>query len=106
MQALSDARCLSAPVITGRADLGDVPVGIENHSEGDVLGFLDIRDILLHLLSTVGNLDSLLNAPLLKRMEMLHSAGVNFSTMVVKEVSTYGKDGNFLHSGKVSLISF
>jgi hypothetical protein len=104
MQALSDARCLSAPVITGKADHGDKPVAIEDHADGDVLGFMDIRDILLHLLSTVGDLNSLLRAPMLKRMEILQSMATSFSTMVIKEVSAYGQDGNFLHSGKVCLI--
>lgn len=67
----------------------------------DVLGFLDIRDILLNFLSNVGNVNHLLQMPMLKRMHELEQAGGIFSKKLVSDIHMQGSDGNFLHSGRV-----
>lgn len=67
----------------------------------DVVGFLDIRDILLNFLGTLGNVGELLKMPMLKRMHALEQAGAVFSRKLVSDIHLYGSDGNFLHSGRV-----
>ena len=100
MQALATRHILSAPVITGRENEDDAIVDIKYHAEGDVLGFMDIRDILLHLLKCV-DVDAVVAAPAEERLKMLHEAGAKLRQTALREVSVYGADGNFLHSGQV-----
>lgn len=101
MQALANASILSAPVISGSIDDPESIVPLEKHADGDVIGFLDIRDILLHLLATVGDLDDLLAAPEEVRMERLEAAGALLRETQLQDVEPYGHDGNFLHGGQV-----
>jgi hypothetical protein len=101
LQALGEAQILSAPVITGVQQLPDKIVDIQKHADGDVIGFMDIRDILLCLLTHLGDLDKLMTLPIQTRMQTLEQAGNHLSKMVVKDMPVYGSDGNFLHSGRV-----
>lgn len=101
-QALASRHILSAPVMTGRAQeasQGDGAMQFSN--DRDVVGFLDIRDILLNFLSHLGHVKELLQMPMLKRMHELEAAGSLFSRKLVSDIHAYGTDGNFLHSGRV-----
>lgn len=102
LQALASRHILSAPVMTGRAQeasQGDGAMQFSN--DRDVVGFLDIRDILLNFLSHLGHVKELLQMPMLKRMHELEAAGSLFSRKLVSDIHAYGTDGNFLHSGRV-----
>jgi hypothetical protein len=101
MQALADRQILSAPVMTGRKNERDSTVDIKHHADGDVLGFLDVRDILLHFLRELGAVQRLIDMPMLQRMQHLEASGATFCKKLVSDVSNYGSDGNFLHSGRV-----
>lgn len=72
-------------------------------NDRDVVGFLDIRDILLNFLSHLGHVKELLQMPMLKRMHELETAGSLFTRKLVSDIHAYGTDGNFLHSGRVRL---
>jgi hypothetical protein len=63
----------------------------------------DIRDLLLHLLSALPDLDAVLAAPLDERIRRVQAAGVRFSGATLQEVKSDANDGNFLHSGQVRL---
>ena len=70
MQALADAHILSAPVVNGAIDDVQRVVPKEQHAAGDVLGFVDIRDLLLHLLAQLGDLEALLKQDKEERMRV------------------------------------
>lgn len=105
LQALASRHILSAPVMTGRAqDASQEGGATQFRQDRDVVGFLDIRDILLNFLNHLGHVHELLKMPMLKRMHELETAGGLFSRKLVSDIHAYGTDGNFLHSGRVRLL--
>lgn len=80
LRTLAARRILSAPVLT---------------EDNDICGFLDIRDILSSFLDDVQ--PSQLEGKMLQRMRVLEEAGVRFTSKSIKQLSTLGGDGGFLH---------
>lgn len=104
LQALSDKHVLSAPVLTG--DQPDTPsksASSKFKEDREVVGFLDIRDILVAFMDHLGGLEHLLQMPLAERLRHVEGSGAAFSNKAVKESVRYGDDGNFLYFGKVGI---
>ena len=103
VQALAQRHILSAPVISGKQEAPDEIVDIKSHADGDVLGFMDIRDILLHLLADFDDVSAMMSQPLEERIQRVQEAGARFSQLLLRDISSYGADGQFLHSGQVRI---
>jgi hypothetical protein len=102
LQELADRHVLSAPVLTGKQPTKSGHSGsLKFGEEREVVGFLDIRDILLAFLKHLGGVQSLLQMPLQQRLHHVEASGAAFSRNTVRESVAYGDDGNFLYFGKV-----
>ena len=98
-------RILAAPVLTATAsDTAGSIVDVAEHAERDVLGFLDIRDILMNLLATVGEARAVCEESLERRTERLQAAAAQLGAKTLRQVSDFVcGDGNFVHSNQVRL---
>lgn len=62
----------------------------------DILGFVDIRDILSSFLHDI-RADELIRMKLLQRMRLLEERGQAFAASQIKNLKQLGGDGDFLH---------
>lgn len=102
LTALGERRILSAPVLGGGSSDPQRPVELDNHGDSDILGFIDVRDILIHFLRGL-NVEEVRGMKMLKQMSRLEAEGAIFCEKCVRDIATWGADGHFLHSSKTRL---
>lgn len=102
LKTLSAHKILSAPVVLG--DATDKSLWPAGEGAKDIIGFVDIRDILNSFLSSI-NVKEVSEMKLLQRMRFLEEQGAAFAQTSLKELQLFGGDGDFLHAtqAKVSL---
>mmetsp|Transcript_13015 Transcript_13015/g.35443 ORF Transcript_13015/g.35443 Transcript_13015/m.35443 type:complete len:383 (+) Transcript_13015:109-1257(+) len=86
LQVLGERKIMSAPVLG---------VGQEGTME-DVLGFCDLKDILLSFLEGL-NLQEVHEEKLMHRMRDLEERGAAFAATQLKDLKHLGSDGDFIH---------
>lgn len=88
LKVLSAQNILSAPVVACSAS--DLPDDCT-----DVIGFIDIRDVLVSFLSGL-DIQHMKGQPMLHSMQTLEEAGKAFGTKKLQDLSDLGGDGTFL----------
>jgi 5'-AMP-activated protein kinase regulatory gamma subunit len=88
LQVLAEHRILSAPVT----------------ADGEVLGFVDIRDILAAFLKDA-DVEQLKASKMLAKMRMLEEGGAAFARKSLRDLGDHGSDGGFLHANRTKSLS-
>lgn len=97
LRVLAAHRILSAPVVSDTANERVTGTGDDAEARErikDVVGFIDIRDILSSFLQEI-DLVGLREAKMLKRMRILEEQGQRFATKSINGLKSLGSDGWF-----------
>ncbi|KAK9829547.1 hypothetical protein WJX72_006411 [[Myrmecia] bisecta] len=106
LKVLAKHHILSAPVVVPNDGPGSVDACAPNRCPEDIVGFVDIRDILSSYLAEA-DLASMRGMRLLKRMQVLEESGQKFASKTLEQLSVLGHDGSFFlenGSGRLSLL--
>lgn len=104
LKVLKEYKVVSAPVVvTPDDDTSEGPLHATSMS-ADILGFVDIKDILESFLTVIESDLPALNEQknLLQRMRMLEDKGAEFGELKIKDLKFIGTDGDFIHSSQAS----
>lgn len=95
LRVLAAHRILSAPVVSATSLDQEHSETVEPQDRiKDVVGFIDIRDILSSFLAEI-DLAGLREAKMLKRMRILEEQGQRFATKSIRDLKSLGSDGWF-----------
>jgi len=101
LKTLAAHRVVSAPVVVATKE-DDHPGPVWNFKKApeDVLGFIDIKDVIRSFLEDVKGTGILEYPSMLKKMRALEEKGTAFSHKTMKDLRLTGGDGCFLHVGQ------
>eukprot|EP00882_Tetradesmus_deserticola_P018084 GHRQ01019407.1.p1 GENE.GHRQ01019407.1~~GHRQ01019407.1.p1 ORF type:complete len:178 (+),score=47.59 GHRQ01019407.1:681-1214(+) len=102
LKTLASKRILSSPVVA----VPDVDVqekGLAGNHQ--ILGFLDVRDVLSSFLAELDGCGELPKMKMLQKMRLLEEQGSSFATTALKNLKVFGGDGDFLHTSEAAQTS-
>ncbi|WIA21514.1 hypothetical protein OEZ85_000717 [Tetradesmus obliquus] len=70
-----------------------------------ILGFLDVRDVLSSFLAELEGHGNLPKMKMLQKMRLLEEQGSSFATTAIKDLKVFGGDGDFLHTSEAAQTS-
>ncbi|GFH13702.1 uncharacterized protein HaLaN_09637 [Haematococcus lacustris] len=98
LKVLADNKIVSAPVLVCDDPTPRCPTMGEGEA-ADILGFIDIRNVLESFLAEV-NISKLNEVKLLQRMRVLEEKGLAFGAKRIKDLPHLGTDGDFIHDSQ------
>ncbi|WIA41945.1 hypothetical protein OEZ86_009253 [Tetradesmus obliquus] len=111
LKTLASKRILSSPVVAAPDADAKAPPGAHwpqekglagNHQ---ILGFLDVRDVLSSFLAELEGHGNLPKMKMLQKMRLLEEQGSSFATTAIKDLKVFGGDGDFLHTSEAAQTS-
>lgn len=94
-------KIISAPVIVTPEDCASDQALHDAGEAADILGFIDIKDILNSFLSGI-DIPALNEIKLLQRMRILEDKGAAFGTTKLRDLNYIGTDGDFIHASQAN----
>lgn len=100
LRTLAANRILSAPIVACSKGSGSSTPRVSANADDitDVLGFVDLRDILASFLKEL-DMKSIKSMKMLQRLRVLEKKGQAFASKSLKDLKGSGGDGDFLHKG-------
>uniref|UniRef100_A0A7S0X0C9 CBS domain-containing protein n=1 Tax=Chlamydomonas leiostraca TaxID=1034604 RepID=A0A7S0X0C9_9CHLO len=100
LKVLAENKILSAPVVVAQeGDDASQSATVQPGEAADILGFVDIKNILDSFLSEI-DIPELNQVKLLQRMRELEERGAAFAEKPLKELKYMGTDGDFIHASQ------
>eukprot|EP00882_Tetradesmus_deserticola_P002977 GHRQ01003161.1.p1 GENE.GHRQ01003161.1~~GHRQ01003161.1.p1 ORF type:complete len:423 (+),score=182.98 GHRQ01003161.1:682-1950(+) len=102
LKTLASKRILSSPVVAV-PDVDAQEKGLAGNHQ--ILGFLDVRDVLSSFLAELDGCGDLPKMKMLQKMRLLEEQGSSFATTALKNLKVFGGDGDFLHTSEAAQTS-
>eukprot|EP00878_Enallax_costatus_P010411 GHUV01010866.1.p1 GENE.GHUV01010866.1~~GHUV01010866.1.p1 ORF type:complete len:449 (+),score=124.72 GHUV01010866.1:208-1554(+) len=102
LKTLAAKRILSAPVVSTAEAEVKVPPGAHWPQEKglagshQIMGFLDVRDVLSSFLAELEG-TNMAQMKMLQKMRILEDKGQSYATTQIKDLKVFGGDGDFFH---------